>query len=111
MQFFFIVFSSSLKSQILRSVQDAMAYQEFIHRLELGFQTLRVDFERKLMILVELYSGLNHVFETITGHFPRALTAPRKQRRLYWSVQNAHVPDSLGVALTSARIHHGERYG
>jgi hypothetical protein len=45
-----------------------MAYQEFIHRPEFGFQTLGVDSERKLMVLVDLYSGPNYVFETITGH-------------------------------------------
>ena len=61
------------------SVQEAMAYQEFIYRLELGFQTLRVNFERKLMVLVDLYSGPNYIFEAITGHSD-ALTraAPRR---------------------------------
>ena len=49
--------------------QEAIVYQEFIHGLELGFQTLRVNFERKLMVLVDLYSGPNYIFETITGHF------------------------------------------
>jgi hypothetical protein len=49
-------------------LQEAMAYQEFIHRLELGFQTFRVDFERKLMVLADLYSGPNYILEAITGH-------------------------------------------
>jgi hypothetical protein len=43
-------------------------YEKFVNRLELGFQTLRVDIECILVVLVELHSGLKDVFKAVTGH-------------------------------------------
>jgi hypothetical protein len=73
-----------------------MAYQEFIHRPELGFQTLSVDFERKLMVLVDLYSRPNYIFEAI-GHSWVILEATAVY---YW--QNVHVPSLRRVGTTSS---------
>jgi len=61
--------SRELESQPL--FKSAKTHEKFVDCLELGFQTLRVDIERILMVLIELYSRLNGVFDAVTGH-PKA---------------------------------------
>src|SRR6266851_906211 len=50
------------------SFQAGKTHKKFVNCLELGFQTLRVDIECILVVLVELYSRLEDVFEAVTRH-------------------------------------------
>lgn len=57
-----------LSHNLFSSYQLAKAHEKFVNCPELGFQTLRVDIECILIVLVELYSRLDSVFEAVTRH-------------------------------------------
>src|SRR5579863_4762913 len=58
--------SAGFESQ--RLFKLAKTHEKFVNCLELGFQTLRVDIECILVVLIELYSRLDSVFEAVTRH-------------------------------------------
>jgi hypothetical protein len=68
MRLFFLEFGGILKSSIFKSLSAGKTYEEFVHCLKLCFQTLRVDLECILMVLIELHSRLNDILEPVIGH-------------------------------------------